>query len=97
MKVEVLPGHSVVTEKKTHSPGESLTLEDADARRLVGKKIVKESESQPAGKQLNVAETVKLVDAAESVEALDALAATDERKGVLDAIAKRRAELEKTE
>lgn len=49
---------------------------------------------QPKAKEptLNVAETLKLVAAAETVEALAALAEGETRKGVTDAITKRRAE-----
>lgn len=48
----------------------------------------------PAGSgQLNAAETVKLVQAAASIEELDKLAEGETRKTVTDAIAKRRAEL----
>jgi len=46
----------------------------------------------PTGKP-NVADTVVLVQAAATIEALDQLAADETRKGVLDAIDKRRAEL----
>lgn len=51
---------------------------------------------QASGKAptLNVADTVKLVIAAETPEALDVLAEGETRKGVIDAIAKRRTELE---
>lgn len=45
------------------------------------------------GKPLNVAQTVELVVAAATIEELDKLAKGEERKGVLDAIAKRRTEL----
>lgn len=41
----------------------------------------------------NVKDSVVLVAAAETLEALDALSVGEERKGVLDAIAKRRSEL----
>jgi predicted 3-demethylubiquinone-9 3-methyltransferase (glyoxalase superfamily) len=44
---------------------------------------------------LNVAQTVELVVAAQTIEELDTLAQGEERKGVMDAIAKRRAELTK--
>ena len=43
--------------------------------------------------ELNVPKTVELVTAAETIEALDDLAKDETRKGVLDAIEKRRAEL----
>jgi hypothetical protein len=46
-----------------------------------------------ADKRPNVKESTKLVAAAETLEDLDQLAAGEDRKGVLDAIDKRRAEL----
>ncbi len=45
------------------------------------------------GRPLNVTQTVALVTAAMTIEELDKLAEGETRKGVLDAIAKRRAEL----
>ena len=47
----------------------------------------------PAGKTLNAADTIALVQAATTGEALDQLANGETRKGVLDAIAKRRIDL----
>jgi len=43
---------------------------------------------------LNVPKTIELVQAATSIEELDALAENETRKGVVDAITKRRTELE---
>lgn len=47
----------------------------------------------PKGNRPNATDTIALVQAAETVEALDALAEGEERKGVLEAITKRRTEL----
>ena len=47
----------------------------------------------PAGKTLNAVDTIALVLAATSIEGLDQLANGESRKGVLDAIAKRRIDL----
>ena len=48
---------------------------------------------QSAAKGLNVADTIALIQAAQSIEELDKLAEGEERKSVLPAIEKRRAEL----
>lgn len=50
-------------------------------------------QATPKGTRLNATETIVLVQAASTIEALDALAEGEDRKGVLDAIAKRRSEL----
>jgi hypothetical protein len=47
----------------------------------------------PAGKSLNATDTIALVLAATTIDALDQMANGESRKGVLDAIAKRRLEL----
>ena len=47
----------------------------------------------PAGKTLNATDTIALVQAATTTDALDQLASGESRKGVLDAIAKRRIDL----
>ena len=49
---------------------------------------------QNGGQPLNVAKTVEQVQAAATLEELDTLAEGETRKGVLDAITKRRTELE---
>jgi hypothetical protein len=49
--------------------------------------------NNPASAGLNVPKTIELVQAAAAVEELDKLADGETRKGVLDAIAKRRIEL----
>lgn len=55
---------------------------------------ITEGTSNPGKPQaLNVAKTVELVQAAATIEELDKLAVNEERKGVMDAIAKRRSEL----
>jgi hypothetical protein len=48
----------------------------------------------PSGKTLTAAETIALVLAATTLDALDALAAGETRKTVLDAIGKRRGDLQ---
>lgn len=57
--------------------------------------IVEEPGGGQGGEQktLNVAQTVELVTAATTIEELNKLAEGETRKGVLDAISKRRAEL----
>ena len=50
-------------------------------------------EAAPKDTRPNVPTSVAQVQAAATIEALDALAEGEDRKGVLDAIAKRRAEL----
>jgi len=57
--------------------------------------LVVEVLADPAAKptRLNVPDTVAQVQAAATVEDLDVLAEGEDRKGVLDALAKRRAEL----
>lgn len=105
MKVEVMPGYHVDTKSKApFYPGEKFDLDDKEARRLITAGVVKEAK---AGKEesaggpggpgesapLNVPKTVELVVAAQTNEELDKLAENEGRKGVLDAIAKRRAEL----
>ena len=45
-------------------------------------------------KRLNATDTIALVKATETIEGLDKLAVDEDRKSVLDAIAKRRTELE---
>jgi len=95
MKYEVLPGRSVVTDK-TYLPGQQVELNEEEAERLQKRGIVggeiKEKAEPP--KQLNVGDTVKLIEAVESVEALEPFA-TDKRKGVVDALQKRQEELSK--
>lgn len=95
MKYEVLPGRSVVTDK-TYIPGESVELSDKDAKRLqkrgVVGEVVEEEGKTESTRPLNVTETVKLIEAAESPADLDRFA-KDERKGVLTALEKRTQEL----
>jgi len=97
MKVEVLPGWHVPTglRKKPFFPGETLELDDKEGGRLIKAGVVKEVKVAAGGSQpLNVAETVKLImeidDAAELAKFLEG----ESRKGVLDAITKRTAQLE---
>lgn len=52
-----------------------------------------EEKKPTAPSRPNVPDTVKLIEAATTAEELDALGKGDERKGVIDAIAKRRGEL----
>lgn len=91
MNVIVNPGYHLITPGKTHQPGESVELDDAEAKRLIDSGMVRTEESSNE-KQLNATQTAALVMAAETLEALEAFA-TDTRKTVVDAVAKRRAEL----
>jgi hypothetical protein len=107
MKVEVLPGYHVDTKKRKepYFPGEKLDLDDQEANRLITAGVVKEAKAgkdessggsgggSGEGAPLNVPKTVELVVAAQTIEELDKLVEGETRKGVLDAIAKRRAEL----
>jgi hypothetical protein len=99
MKVEVNPGYHVPTgiRKKPFYPGEQFDLDDKEAKRLIGLGVVKGVTGEAGGSsnappQLNAPETVKLVLAAETLDALDAFK-DDTRKTVQDAFAKRKAEL----
>ena len=69
---------------------EELEALRAEPQLVVG--ILEEKKSTPPTRP-NVPNTVKLVEAAETAEVLDELAKDEDRKGVTDAIAKRRDEL----
>lgn len=93
MNVEVLPGHSVLTPEGSYSPGQELALDEKEAHRLIAAGIVKPAAAATEpGQKANAAETIKLVEAA-TLDELEQLAAGDERKTVVAAIAKRRQEL----
>lgn len=98
MRVEVNPGYIVDTalRKKPFAPGEQFNVDDQEGRRLVehGAVTAVANESGEGGGKLNVAKTIELVVAACFVSELDKLAEGETRKGVLDAIDKRRKELE---
>ncbi len=90
MKFEVLPGHSVVADKP-YLPGETLELSDKEGQRLTARKIVKPVKEAPP--RSNAKDTIRRVEAAESIKDLDELAEGEDRDTVLKAIEKRRAEL----
>ena len=97
MRVEVNPGYHVLTglRKKAFYPGESFEADDKEGNRLIKSGIVTQvkGESPEGGGALNVAQTVELVMAVQTIEELDKLAEGESRKGVQAAIDKRRAEL----
>jgi hypothetical protein len=101
MRVEVNPGWHVDTalRKKPFYPGEQFGLDDdKEANRLIRAGVVTAVKGEAPGAsggggQLNVTKTVELVVAAQTIEELDKLAEGETRKGVQDAITKRRAEL----
>ena len=93
-----MPNHTVL-EPLLHSetlykPGETVTMSSEAAEPLIISRVLSGPLSASGKAQLNVAETVRLVQAVSTVEELDALNADETRKGVLEAIAKRWAELE---
>ena len=82
--------------KRTEYPDGTFT--QAQIKSLQGEPmLVVELTAGTAGKTPNVADTIALVQAADTVEALDQLAEGESRKGVTDAIAKRRTELASAE
>lgn len=99
MNVIVNPGYHLITPGKTHQPGEAVELDDAEAKRLIASGVVRAAETGSSnsseGKPLNATQTVELVLATETIEALETFSA-DTRKTVMDAVAKRKAELEAT-
>jgi hypothetical protein len=106
MKVEVMPGYHVDTKlrKEPFFPGEKFDLDDKEGRRLSDLGVVKEvnggkegSGDSTGNSPLNVAKTVELVAAAQTIEELDKLAEGETRKGVLTAIELRRKDLTATE
>ena len=78
-----------------YAEGDTVELTESQAAELIQAKVIGEAApaAAQAPSQLNVAQTVELVQAAATVEELDKLAEGETRKGVLDAITKRRAEL----
>ena len=105
MRVEVQTGYHLITKLRVAPfyPGETLDMDDKEARRLIDAGVVKETSGEAAAgsgsqeKRPNVGDTVALVQAAQTIEELDKLAEGETRAGVLPAIDKRRAELETPE
>ena len=91
------PVLSPVLYDRRYEIGETITLDEATAGPLKQAGAIGEATgaaSAGGGKTtLNVAQTVELVKAAQADEELDKLAEGETRKGVLDAIAARKAEL----
>lgn len=83
---------------KVYQPGDPVEMTEEQAAK-VGFAVTPASDAEilarstATAKPLNVTQTVELVAAAQSIEELDKLAEGEGRKGVLDAIDKRRAEL----
>jgi hypothetical protein len=76
-----------------YMPGEVVDLDEKEVSWLIKAGVIDKT-PLPDDKVLNVADTVKLVQAAATIEELDALAEGESRKGVLTAIEVRRKELE---
>jgi hypothetical protein len=76
-----------------YKPGETVTMTPEEAAPLIAAGVLGEGIAGTENAPLNVADTVKLVVAASTVAELDALNVNETRKGVLEAIAKRRTEL----
>lgn len=74
-------------------PGDTVTMLPEEAEALIANGVLGEGIAGSEKAPLNVADTVKLVQEASTVEELDVLNAGETRKGVLEAIAKRRTEL----
>lgn len=74
-----------------YMPGEVVELDEKEVDWLTRAGVI--SEEAADGKPLNVTETVKLVQAAATLEELAALAEGETRKGVITAIEARRTEL----
>jgi len=82
---------------KLYGVGGQVEMEAAEAKSLqdigvLGAEVGKTPSTPPP--RPNAQESIRLAKAAESIEALDQLAAGEERKSVQDAIAARRQELE---
>ncbi|MGE4406047.1 hypothetical protein [Pseudomonas sp.] len=80
---------------KRFAPGEQIELDDKTAAPLLACKAIGPAvtSAEPKKERLNVAETVKLVEAAAALTDLETLAEGEDRKGVLEAIKKRGQEL----
>lgn len=92
------PVLSPVLYDKRYEIGETIDLDETAAAPLliagaIGEATGAASTQSSGGKSLNVAQTVELVKAAQTVEELDKLAEGETRKGVLDAITIRKTEL----
>jgi hypothetical protein len=96
MNCTVNPGRTVQTDK-IYNPGEALELEEAEAKRLAARGIVAIATDALSGSggadRPNAKDSIKLAEAAETIEALDSLAEGEARSTVVAAIDKRRAEL----
>jgi hypothetical protein len=80
-------------DQKPYVPGSAVELTEEQAAPLLAVKVIGEPVADSTPARPNVAETIKLVEAAENLEELDKLAAGEDRKTVLEAIEKRRAAL----
>ena len=83
-------------EGKRYAPGEPIDLSEKDAAPLLDCKAIGPAvaaAAEPKKERLNVAETVKLVEAAATLADLESLTENEDRKGVLEAIKKRGQEL----
>lgn len=82
-------------EGKRYAPGEPIDLSEKDAAPLLACKAIgpATAAAEPKKERLNVAETVKLVEAAANLAELETLTEGEDRKGVLEAIKKRGQEL----
>jgi len=80
-------------DQKRFAPGLTIELTEDQAGPLLAVKVIGDPVDDNAPARSNATETIKLVEAAETLEDLDKLAAGEDRKTVLDAIEKRRAAL----
>ena len=79
---------------KPYLPGDTVAMTAEEAVDLIATGIIGEAVPGTENARLNVADTVKLVQAATTIEEIDNLAEGETRKGVLEVITSRRAELE---
>ena len=94
MAKKIYPVLSPILADKKYGIGEEIILEEKQAEELAAFGAVGEATGDaPDEKTPNGAETIKIVQAAATIEELDALAEGETRKGVLTAIDARRKEL----
>ena len=94
MAKKIYPVLSPILGDRLYEIGEEIILDEKQAKELTALGTVGEATGDaPDERTPNVAETIKIVQAAATIEVLDALAEGETRKGVLAAIEARRKEL----
>lgn len=101
VRVTVANGHMLDDGKKQYLPGDGLDLPEEEAADLVERGVVEAGKEKSAGPPEavltkdagNVEAGIKLVESADTPEALDAMLEGETRKGVLDAARQRRLDL----